>query len=298
MIPIVTDDVEVERLSIYNPNVLPRNPLNGARLKNITKNHLLQGPITVIDGASYAGDARIDNVPPGQERLISYGIDLQVLVDGTKTQSTDVIQTGKVVKGVLEVTRKLVYTHEYSAENKSDADKTLIVEHPLHGGEWKLVEPSKPMEKTETVYRFRQALPAGKGAALKVVEESVVGQTIALFSADVGSLEFYSKTDRIPKDVRDVLAKAIAMRGALTDTQRQIEERRRQIAEITAEQGRLRGNLGAVDKNNDYAIRMVKKLNDQETQIERIQTEVATLLEAMNKQRKDLEAYLQGTNVG
>src|SRR5712671_1082992 len=58
MIPIITDAVEVEKLSIYNPNVLPKNPLNGARLKNTTKKHLLQGPITVIEAGSYAGDAR------------------------------------------------------------------------------------------------------------------------------------------------------------------------------------------------------------------------------------------------
>ena len=36
MIPIITDAIEVERLSIYNAGVLPRNPLNGARVKNTT----------------------------------------------------------------------------------------------------------------------------------------------------------------------------------------------------------------------------------------------------------------------
>ena len=34
----------VERLSIYNQTVLPKNPLNGARVKNTTGKHLLQGP--------------------------------------------------------------------------------------------------------------------------------------------------------------------------------------------------------------------------------------------------------------
>src|SRR5213079_2900402 len=54
MIPIVTDAVEVERLSIYNQSVLPKNPLYGARLKNTTGKHLLQGPVTVLQGGSYA----------------------------------------------------------------------------------------------------------------------------------------------------------------------------------------------------------------------------------------------------
>ena len=65
MIPIITDPIEVERVSIYNPRVLARNPLNGARVKNTTKKHLLAGPVTVLDGATYAGDAQIDNIPPG-----------------------------------------------------------------------------------------------------------------------------------------------------------------------------------------------------------------------------------------
>jgi hypothetical protein len=52
MLPIITDAVEVEKLSIYNQNVLAKNPLNGARLKNTTKKHLLQGPITVIEAGA------------------------------------------------------------------------------------------------------------------------------------------------------------------------------------------------------------------------------------------------------
>jgi len=69
MLPIVTDSVEVERLSIYNSSVLRTNPLNGVRVKNTTGKHLLQGPVTVLEKGNYAGDARIDNLPAGQERL-------------------------------------------------------------------------------------------------------------------------------------------------------------------------------------------------------------------------------------
>jgi hypothetical protein len=296
MLPIITDDVEIEKLSIYNPSVLARNPLYGARVKNTTGKHLLQGPITVIDGAAYAGDARIDNVPPGQERLISYGIDLQVLVDGTKQQQTDVIQTGKIVKGVLELTRKLVYTHTYSAENKADADKTLIVEHPFRQG-WKLLEPEKPLEKTDALYRFKEPLPKGKSASVKVAEELVTAQTIAILPTDVGALEFYSKTDRIPKSVRDVLAKAIAMKNELTDTQRQIQERQRQVNEITTEQTRIRANLGSVTPNSDYAGRLLKKLNDQETKLDKLHNELESLQQKLIDQQKVLETYLQNTTV-
>ena len=69
MIPIVTDPIEVQRVSIYNQSVLSNHPLNGARITNTTKKHLLAGPVTVLDGGAYAGDAQIDNMPPGQRRL-------------------------------------------------------------------------------------------------------------------------------------------------------------------------------------------------------------------------------------
>jgi hypothetical protein len=296
MIPIVTDDVEVEKLSIYNQGVLAKNPLNGARVKNTTGKHLLQGPVTVLEGAGYAGDARIDNVPPGQERLISYGIDLQMLVDAKNHRQEETIVAGKLVKGVLWVTRKYVASQEYHAENKGDKDKTLLIEHPLRGG-WNLVQPEKPAEKTDAVYRFRQNVAAGKTSVLKVVEENVAAQQIAILPTDVGTLEFYSKTGRIDKEVRDALAKAIAMKNALTETQRQIEIRRQEIAQITQEQARIRENL-KIDRNSTYAERLLKKLNDQETRIETLQKETEELQKTMERQRKELEDYAAVMTVG
>ena len=67
----------------------------------------------------------------------------------------------QIVKGVLWVTHKSVASQEYHAENKGENEKTLVIEHPLRGG-WKLIEPEKPAEKTESLYRFRQKVAAGE----------------------------------------------------------------------------------------------------------------------------------------
>ncbi len=40
----------------------------------------MQGPITVFDDGAYAGDAQIEDLPPGTERLISYALDLDTEV--------------------------------------------------------------------------------------------------------------------------------------------------------------------------------------------------------------------------
>jgi hypothetical protein len=208
LLPIVTDTIDVERVSIYNQSVLANHPLNGALLKNTTGKHLLQGPVTVLDGNTYAGDARIDNVPPGQERLISYTIDLQVQINATNNQQESAIQMGKIVKGVLQLTRKHVFGQDYIIENKGEHDKVVVIEHPSRQG-WKLVDSPNPFETTDTLYRCKESVAAGKTAKLAVQEELVQGETIAILAADLGQREFYSRIGEIPKDVREASIKAM-----------------------------------------------------------------------------------------
>jgi hypothetical protein len=297
MIPVVTDPVEVEKLSIYNQSVLAKHPLYGARVKNTTGKHLLQGPVTVLQGGSYAGDARIPDLPPGQERLISYGIDLQMTMLVENQKGTNSLQTAKITKGVLQLTYKDVASLEYLAENKSDATKTLVIEHPRRGG-WKLAEPAKANETTDELYRFKDKLEPNKPKRLTVKEEVVRGETMAILSMDAGPIESYTRSGAIPQTVKDALAKAASLKRAWVDTQRQIQDRQQQIATISNEQQRLRENMKTVAQNTDYYTRLLKKLGEQETQIETLQKEIETLRGQEQKAHKAFEDYLNDLNVG
>ena len=81
MLPIVGKDVEGKKVSIFNQNVQSKHPLLGLKFKNTSGAHLNQGPITVFEGSVYAGDTRILDVQPNEERLVSYAIDLGTEVD-------------------------------------------------------------------------------------------------------------------------------------------------------------------------------------------------------------------------
>ena len=298
MIPIVTDSIEAERVSIYNEGVHQKHPLNGARMKNTTGKHLLQGPITVLDEDTYAGDARIGNLPPGQERLLSYAVDLEVLVDSTKNREDSELQSGKIVKGILQLSKKRVASRDYLIENKSEKDKVLIVEHPLRNG-WRLVDTPDPVEVTESLYRFRFPVEASKTALLTVKEEMTRGESIALLPTDVGRFEFYTRADTIPADVREGLVQAIQLKSALVDIEREIQIKRARKQEISGEQERIRANMGAIeDTKSSYYTRLLKKLDDQESEIERIDSEIAALEERLADQRRALEEYLSNLNLG
>ena len=81
LLPIVGKEIDGTRVSIYNPSVQAKHPLLGLRFKNTSGAHLNQGPITVFEGSVYAGDTRVLDVQPNEERLLSYAIDLGTEVD-------------------------------------------------------------------------------------------------------------------------------------------------------------------------------------------------------------------------
>jgi hypothetical protein len=295
MLPIVNDSVEVERLSIYNEDVLASHPLNGVRMKNTSGKHLLQGPLTVMDGG-YAGDASINDVPPNQDRLLSYGVDLETL-GSTKVLSNSVaVTTAKIVKGVLWVDRHVESSKSYSLENKSGKVKTIIIEHPIRYG-WTLVDTPKPLETTSSVYRFKGDAPPHKVTTLTVKEEAIQTETDVILPMDVSQLLFFQRTGSIPSAVRDAIAKAIALKNTMSDLDRQIAARTQDINGITAEQGRIRENMKTVSNNTQYYQRLLGKLNEQESTLESLHGDRDALTAKRDGARKELEDYLANLTI-
>jgi len=175
--------------------------------------------------------------------------------------------------------------------------KTLIVEHPLRQG-WKLVDTDKPIETTETLYRFKGAVDAGKASKLVVKEEIVQGQSIAILPTDITGLVAYTKHGSIPEDVRKALGQAIEKKQKLIDIQRQLDQKKEQVKLITEEQNRIRENMKTVRQPSPYYDRLMTKLNDQESKIETFQTEIESLTQQQQSQQKDMEVFLSNMNVG
>ncbi len=297
MLPIITDSVELQRVSIFNASVLASNPLSGVWLKNTTGKHMLQGPVTVLDRGGYAGDARIDDVPPGQSRFLSYGIDLEVAVDNTKNTQVASVTGMKIVKGVLSVVRRSIASQEYAADNRGTRDKVLVIEHPIRQG-WNLVDTERPFETTSSLYRFKGTATAKKVTTLVVREALVQNESIALLPMDAGQLLSYARTSEIPRDVRDAIGRAVQMKQDLVDAERQLAAKTQQAAEITAEQARIRENMRTVGQSGTYYERLLSKLNEQESTIEKLQAERSSLASKRDSIRRELEEYLKGLSVG
>ena len=297
LIPIINQSIGGKKVSIYNASVNARHPMNGIKLNNDTKLHLMGGPITVFDGGVYGGDALIGDLPPGDERLISYAVDLAIRVDSKSEATTDKDAIAlKIVRGVLIATTKQVSSQTYTMKNTTGETRTVLVEHPLRSG-WKLVAPKEPAERTENLYRFEVGVEAGKTAELAVEEERPLREIIALTSAGVDDIVMLVSAPKISAELKAALQKIAVMKKAIAEIDRQIDEKDERLDEIGEEQDRIRKNMEQLDRKSELYISYVSKFAAQEKEFEGLQTDLKKLRADRAKKQKELDDYISGLDV-
>ncbi len=291
MLPIVNDSVKGEKVSIYNPEVHGKHPLNGLKMTNSTDLHLMQGPITVFDGGEYAGDARIDDLQPGTERLISYALDLDTEVAPQRTDDVQQLVSVRIAKGTLLTSHKLTRTNEYAVKNSGSNAKKVLIEQPLNAA-WELVSPKEPVERTRGLYRFAVQAEPGKSSTLTVVEEQVIHQQVAVMSLSDDDVVIYLNAKVVSPAVKAALGEVIQRKHALADVANRRKQLEQQIAEIDKEQTRVRQNMAQLDRTSELYVRYVKKFTDQEDQIETLRKQIAQLKADELEKSQALDTFL------
>ena len=291
MLPIVNQAVGGERFSIYDPTVHPKHPLNGLRLDNTTGLHLMQGPITVFEAGTYAGDAQLPDVTQGEKRLISYSLDLKREVEMIARPAPDMLTSVRIAKGTLIATRKFGESRTYNVKNKDDAARSVLIEQPFRS-DWKLVEPAEPFERTPQVYRFRVEAKPRATTPLQVREERTDDQHVALANTGLDGIHFFIQAKVISPKVREALEQVVRLRTALDETRRQKTKLEARTQAIHQDQQRLRENVETVREGTELYDRYIKKLETQETEIDEARTKIADLTERETKQQQALDEYL------
>ncbi len=292
LLPIVNKDVEGTRVSIYNERTQAKFPLLGLKFKNTSGLHLSQGPITVFEGSNYAGDSRILDVEPNEERLLSYAVDLGMEVNAVPASDNGRVTAVKVVKGILESTTKLREAKTYTIVNRNDAERLVFVEHPVRNDFHLTDDTTKPAETASDVYRFEVKVPAGKTATQTVTEERLVKQQIQLNNSNDDQIRFFLNQSVASKNMKEGLAQAISLRTATNKTRREIAEQQLQLKTITDDQTRLRANLKEMPPTAAAYKRYLDKFDQQETQIEKYQADIKKMQEIEHQQQKEFEDFL------
>ncbi len=291
MLPIVTAEIEGEKLSIYNPATHVKYPLNGIEITNTTDLNLMQGPVTVFDGSTYAGDAKIPDLRPKEKRLMAYALDLAVEVTQTPQTQPEELVSLRIAKGTLIFKRKYVDSRTYTLKNKDSKARTVIIEQPVFG-EWTLIEPKDVYERAGQLYRFKVNVPANATATQKVVLERTADEGIAMSSMGLDTIDFYVRSRVSSPALKKALSELVAKRVAMDSAQRKLSEIESQISTIDSEQTRLRENIKALPPGSDIVRRYLTKLDSQETEIEKLRSEAKVARAEVEAKRHAVEAFL------
>lgn len=293
MLPIVNESVSGEKVSIYNEGTHAKHPLNGLRLKNTTDLHLMQGPMTVFDDGAYAGDAQIQDLQPGTERLISYAMDLDTEVAPSTKNEPQTLTSLQLIKGTMQTTYKYVRSRSFIVKNSGKKVKKVLIEHPLET-QWTLVAPKEATEKTRDLYRFAVNAEPGKPATLEIKEEQLITQQFAVTNIDDNTILQYINNPAPSDAVKKALAEVIKRKQAIAAVVANRTELQRQIGVIDVEQKRIRDNMVQLPKESDLFRRYVTKFTAQEDQVEGLRTQVTATIEEEQKLRRGLDEYLIG----
>ena len=293
LLPIIGKDIEGSKVSIYNPSVQAKHPLLGLRMKNTSGAHLNQGPITVFEGSTYAGDTRVLDVQPNEERLLSYAIDLGTEVDPKAGAGKQQITSVKAVRGIVTTVTKVTDEKTYRIVNRSQTDRTLLIEHPNRTSlQFKIVDTPKPVEDTPEVYRFQTPVKAGETKSFTVKEERDVVQSVTITNGAEDTIRHFISLTEASDALKAKLQEALKVKGEWDVVRRELNQVVADLARLNADQDRIRKNLRETPKEAEVYETYLKKLAAQEKEIDKLTDQQKKLMAAEFKAKKKYDDYL------
>lgn len=297
MLPIVNTAIDAEAVTIYDSRVLAEHPLQGVRLRNTSGQPLPGGPLTVLSGNHYAGDARIEYLPADESRLLSFAVDLPISVQQRQKGAEQTVQALRIVRGMLESQVTTTRGTSYAFRNAAKAAREVLVVHPLNT-RYELLEPAQADERTNDDYRFKLTLAAGEEREFQVREQRVHTQTVALLDGSFDAAALIRTDAALSEPLRVALAKMAELQGELASAESERDLASSEIDVLVAEQERVRDNLGAATRGTQLAERLLGKLNEQETAIEDLQKRRQAAVVRAEGARKALQDYIATLDVG
>ena len=297
MIPVVAQDISGEKVLLFNADSDPRNPLDAVRLRNTTNLHLKGGPVTLFDDGTYAGDARMEDVAPGESRLISYAVDLSVHGERQAAGTNSIRTTLSIKRGVMQVARRAHSETKYTFHSQATGPRTVVVEHPYDSAQT-LISPAKADERTANVYRFAVPVLPGKTATLSVVTEKPIYTEVTLMDADIDTITAYLSMTKggnvldIAPVTRSALEGVVQRRRQIDSLREAATNRAGRIASFTADQERIRKNMAALDKSSALYKRYASELDAQETRIQQARADADALNAKASAAEQSLRDYL------
>ena len=297
LVPIVHAEIEAEKVSLWNQRSGSGRPLRAVWLTNSSGLTLDGGSVTLIDGDAFAGEGLIESLKPKERRLLSYATDLGVMIATRRDPADGRLVRVRARDGVITQETEERATSIYRARNENTTQTTLIIEHRMQPG-WKLADGQTPVESTADTQRFSVVLPVARETVFEVREVRQGESRINIGSVEQSYIAAYAKSG-IPSAVLERWLKPVLDKKAeIALIERRLGGLMNERNTISQDQQRLRENMKALrgsSEEKQLLQRYTRQLDQQETRLESLQTDVARTTAELDKARAELIPLIANT---
>ena len=294
LVPIVSKDIEGRAVDLYNERTRKQNPLAGIKLKNTTGLTLEGGPLTVLKGGTYAGEAFVKSLKPNEQRYITYAVDLGLHVNTKKGSTTEPVDRVVINRGLMRLHRGIIETRNYTLNNKNADSRTVVIEHPYHSS-WKLLQPQKPLEITDNYLRFEVTVPGNAKTAFRVKEIRDVWESISVGNLTPDNILIFARQKYLNDKTLKQMEKIVAAKAELARIETGLKAIHQERQQIFGDQKRLRENLkglGRTSEEKGLRSRYIQLLDSQETRLGKIEGQEKSLKAQQKTQKRAMEALI------
>ena len=266
-------------------------------LKNTTGLTLEGGPVTVLEGGSYVGEAMLETLKPDEQRLVPYAVELSVHVLDNVDSHTQGVHRVVIRDGRLTTFRLQVQKTTYTFHNKSESEQVVYLDHPRGGAQWELFDTPAPLETTENYWRFRFNLPARGTTPFAVRQRLSVQQAQSFTDINPTQLAYLLEQRYLDSRTEQVLRRVAETQRRLAELEAQLARLNEERTRIHGEQERIRGNLQSLgDRPSEKELRerFVRTLSAQEDRLEQLAAREQELTAERDSSREQVREALAG----
>ena len=280
LVPILQTNIKGEKISVYNEEARKNNPMLTIELENTSDLTLEEGPISLYEGARFAGEAMLPFMKKAEMRRIPYAVDLGVTVEKKLKTYSEKTHSIKIKNVGVYSYNFYIKEMKYTLINKTkDEEKEIIVEHPIESN-YELFDTVEPFEKTKNFLRFKVKIDSKKKDELIIKTRYLSSSMTSYEYVDKNFVEGLLTLKLISETENAFLLKMVKLIHRKNDTNNDLNALRNNKAQIFNDQARLRQNIKSLSQTTSETRlrdKYISKLEEQEDEIERIEAAIKTL---------------------
>ena len=297
LVPILQAHIDAEKVTLWNRESAP---LRALWVKNTSGQVLDAGSFNVLEADTFAGEGVLETIHPDERRLLSYAGDAAVHVKYTDESSDKPYSRIRILKGVMTLTKQQRAASKFTIHNADTDSRQVIVEFPTQQG-WSLAPGTpQPEESSESFYRFRVPVEAGKTGELTVETIHPEQETYELTNLDDDEITLLVQQQRMTPAMKQAFDGLLKQKEKIGGITAQINQRKQESDQITADQNRIRENMKALKGSSEEKTllqRYVSQLDSQENRLATLRKEATEFTAQQNAASTELDRMIEEVNL-